>query len=77
MAFISMVFVFLGIAVLVLGGMGLTGLIILVISGIRREKAIREGVESPSKAGMITGLVLMAVPVLIVGGLALFFMMNS
>lgn len=76
MAFISMVFVFLGIAALILGGIELLGLIILVVSGMKREKAIREGVESPSKIGMIIGIILMAVPVLIVGGLALFFMLN-
>lgn len=76
MAFVFMVFVFFLIAAGFLGIIGLTGLTITIISAIRREKAVREGRE-PHKAGIITGISLMAVPVLIVGGIVLYFTINS
>lgn len=77
MAFISMVFVALGVLAFILSGIELLGLIILVISGIKREKKIREGEESPSMAGMIFGIILMAIPVLLIGGLGVFFTVNQ
>lgn len=72
MTFISMVFAFLFLVIVVLAVIGLAGVTVTVISVIRRKKAVRQGMQ-PRKAGLIVGIVLMSIPVLVIAGTVLLF----
>lgn len=70
MAFISMVFVALFIVGAILLGIGLIGLIITIVSVIKRRRT-PEGVKK-KKAGLIVGIILMSVPVVPVAAILIY-----
>ena len=76
MAFATMTLAFLVIAACVLGAVELLGMLVTTVSFIRRKKAKFTG-KRPHKLGLVTGLVIMAVPVVIVGGVALYLFIGS
>ena len=75
MAFASMVIpmliAFFFVVIVIFGIIWLIGLTFTIIFAIKRGKAIRNGTK-PHNAGLITGITLMALPFLIVGGLSVY-----
>ena len=75
MAFASMVIpmliAFFFVVIVIFAIIWLTGLAITIFSAIRRGRAKKTGTK-PHKAGLITGITLMALPFLIVGGLRIY-----
>ena len=63
MAMVSMLFIMLIVYVAIVLGIGFIGLVILIVSLIRRSKKKREG-KKPGKVGIIIGSILLAVPIL-------------
>ncbi|MCM1282830.1 MAG: hypothetical protein NC180_00590 [Muribaculaceae bacterium] len=65
MAFVSMLFMYLTIFLLIclciLSVIALTGLIILIVSLVKRHVAKKRGMP-PKKAGLIVGIVLLCIP---------------
>lgn len=57
----------------ILGFIELVGLIVLIVSLVKRRKRRKEG-QTPRKAGLITGIIMMAAPVILVGVFVLHFM---
>ncbi len=70
MAFISMVFAALFIVAAILLGIGFIGLIVTIVSVIKRKRT-PEGVKK-KKAGLIIGIILMSVPVVPVVAILLY-----
>ena len=70
MAFVSMFLALIFVFALILGAVFLLGVVITIISLIRRRKAVRKG-ETPKRAGLITGVIIMLVPVVTVLGMVL------
>ena len=68
--FLLSVIEFLIIAIVIFSIIWFIGLIVTTVSAIRRGKAVRAGIK-PHKAGLITGITLMALPAVIVGGIVL------
>ena len=69
--FIPLLIAFFFVVIVIFGIIWLTGLAITIVSAIRRGRAKKAGTK-PHKAGLITGITLMALPFLIVGGLRIY-----
>ena len=74
--FLLSVIEFLIIAIVIFSIIWFIGLIVTTVSAIRRGKAVRAGIK-PHKAGLITGITLMALPAVIVGGFFISFLLND
>lgn len=75
MAFAAM---FIALLVIVIGAMGictLLGIVLIIVSAVRRRRAVREG-SKPKKAGLITGIILAVLPAL-AAGVLMFWMFNG
>ncbi|MBR1598479.1 MAG: DUF5104 domain-containing protein [Lachnospiraceae bacterium] len=57
----------------ILGFIELVGLIVLIVSLVKRRKRRKEG-QTPKKGGLIAGIIMMAVPIILVGVFGLHFM---
>lgn len=75
MAFVSMVIAFLVICIGIFGIMMLAGLILTVVSAVRRRRALREG-QPPHKAGLIAGIILMLLPAALICVLVVWLSLN-
>ncbi len=70
MAFISLIFAFLFIAAVILGGIGITGLVLLVKGLSKRKDPRYFGSKSPT-ATAVAGGIMLAIPVAVVGTIAI------
>ena len=69
--FIPMLIAFFFVVIVIFAIIWLTGLAVTIFSAIRRGQAKKAGTK-PHKAGLITGITLMALPFLIVGGISVY-----
>ena len=69
--FIPMLIAFFFVVIVIFAIIWLTGLAVTIFSAIRRGQAKKAGTK-PHKAGLITGITMMALPFLIVGGLRIY-----
>ena len=76
MAFVSLIMAFIFIFLLILGAVFMLGAIITIVSLIRRKKAAKRG-EKPKRVGLITGIIIMLLPILTFLGIILFFMFGD
>ena len=76
MAFVTMIFAYMviaGVIALVIAGtISTIGLIVLIISLIRRHRAKVRG-ENPKKFGLITGWILFLLPIFVVIGFIVYW----
>ena len=76
MAFVTMIFAYMviaGVIALVIAGtISTIGLIVLIISLIRRHRAKVRG-EKPKKLGLITGWILFLLPIFVVIGFIVYW----
>ena len=77
MAFVTMIFAYMviaGIIALVIAGtISTIGLIVLIVSLIRRHRAKVRG-EKPKKFGLIAGWILFLVPIVVIAGFIIYYL---
>lgn len=76
MAFASMFIIFLLFCIAFLGIITLLGIVLIIISAVRRRRAVREG-RKPHKAGLITGIILTVLPAVIIGVLGIWIVLSG
>ena len=76
MAFVTMIFAYMviaGIIALVIAGtISTIGLIVLIVSLIRRHRAKVRG-EKPKKFGLIAGWIMFLVPIVVIAGFIIYW----
>ena len=70
MAFASMFIMFLLFCIALCGIITVLGIVLIIVSAVRRRRAVREG-RKPKKAGLITGIILIVLPAAVIGVLSI------